>query len=147
MKNKHRRTLPKSALHDCVMVPITDPDEIAALDRRIREAEKTLAAQEADSQRPKARKTKQGAARKTTDVTYGQLDKVLRSLGFTCRDIKLNGDARVYEHKHTTAMFIFPAVPESHSVLDYHLLGVRTSLDLYGIADPAEFAARLKKAG
>jgi hypothetical protein len=32
-------------------------------------------------------------------------------------------------------------------VLDYHLLGMRTSLDLHGIADLAEFAAKLKKAG
>jgi hypothetical protein len=82
-----------------------------------------------------------------TEVTYGQLDKALRSFGFTCRNVDMDGPARVYEHNHTTAMFIFPAFPESDSVLDYHLLGVRTSLDLYGIADPTEFAAKLKKAG
>ena len=83
----------------------------------------------------------------TTDVTYGQMDKVLRSLGFTSRTVKLRGDVRIYEHESTGARFIFPETPESQSVLDYHLLAVRTSLDLYGIADPTDFAARLKKAG
>jgi hypothetical protein len=82
-----------------------------------------------------------------TEVTYGQLDKALRSLGFTCREVKMRGDARVYEHETTGAMFVFPAFPKTDGVPDYHLLGVRTSLDLYGIADPTEFAAKLKKAG
>ncbi len=82
-----------------------------------------------------------------TDVTYGQLDKALKSLGFICRLAKLRGDVRLYEHEATGARFIFAAVPESDGVLDYHLLAVRTSLDLYGIADPKEFAAKLKKAG
>lgn len=82
-----------------------------------------------------------------TEVTYGQLDKALRALGFTCRLVKLRSDARIYEHDATGARFIFPAFPEGDGVLDYHLLGVRTSLDLYGIVDPTEFAAKLKKAG
>lgn len=82
-----------------------------------------------------------------TEVTYGQLDKALRALGFTCRMVTQRVESRVYEHKHTTAMFILPAFPESDHVVDYHLQGVRTSLDLYGIADPTEFAAKLKKAG
>ena len=82
-----------------------------------------------------------------TDVTYGQLDKALRSLGFTCRLVTRRVESRVYEHKLTDAMFILPAFPETDHVLDYHLLGVRTSLDLYGIADPTEFAAKLTKVG
>lgn len=82
-----------------------------------------------------------------TDVTYGQMDEALRSLGFTSRKVKLRGVARVYEHEATGARFIFPNFPMTDGVLDYHLLGVRTSLDLYGIADPEEFTARLKKAG
>src|SRR5262245_38104335 len=36
---------------------------------------------------------------KRTDVTYGQLDRVLRSLGFSCRLLKEDPPARVYEHK------------------------------------------------
>jgi len=58
MKNKPRKTSPKSNLHDCVMVPITDPSEIAALDRRIREAEKALAAHRLDSPEPTRRKAR-----------------------------------------------------------------------------------------
>jgi hypothetical protein len=61
MKNKPRKNLPKSNLHDCVMVPITDPTEIAALDRRIQAAEKTLAVHQADSKGPMPRKAKRGA--------------------------------------------------------------------------------------
>jgi hypothetical protein len=82
-----------------------------------------------------------------TDVTYGQLDKVLRLLGFSCRLLPDDPPTRYYEHKSSGAMFMLPAFPETDGVLDYHLLGVRTSLDLYGIADATEFAAKLKKAG
>ncbi len=57
MKNKSRRPPGKSILHDCVIVPITDPAEQAALDRRCREAEKILAGR-ANSTKPKSRKTK-----------------------------------------------------------------------------------------
>jgi hypothetical protein len=32
-------------------------------------------------------------------------------------------------------------------VLDYHLVGARTTLDLSGIADPSVFDAKLQKAG
>jgi hypothetical protein len=55
--------------------------------------------------------------------------------------------ARVYEHKSSEASIILPAFPEGDEVLDYHLVAVRTTLDLHGIADPTEFAAKLKKAG
>jgi hypothetical protein len=82
-----------------------------------------------------------------TDVTYGELEKVLRSLGFGCRDVKLRGEARVYEHEATGARFIFPAFAVSDKVLDYQLLGVRTSLDLYGLLDATAFDAKLRRAG
>ena len=83
---------------------------------------------------------------KRTDVTYGQLDKTLRLLGFSCRLLTDDPPARAYEHKGTGAAFVLPAFPESDHVLDHHLVGVRTSLDLFGIADSTEFAAKLKKA-
>ena len=82
-----------------------------------------------------------------TEVTYGQLDKALRMLGFSCRLVTDEPAARVYEHKQSTASVILPAFPEADQVLDYHLVAVRTTLDLHGIADPKEFAAKLKKAG
>lgn len=85
---------------------------------------------------------------KRTNMTYGQLDKILRSLGFTCR---LSTDdpppARLYEHKESGARFTLPAFPESDKVLDYHLVGVRGSLENFGIEVPAEFGAELQKTG
>jgi len=84
---------------------------------------------------------------KRTDVTYGQLNKVLRSLGFTCRVVELDGEARVYEDKESGALIILPPFPESDRVLEYHLIMVRTTLDGFGIADPKVFAAKLQKAG
>ena len=82
-----------------------------------------------------------------TDVTYGQLDRVLRSLGFSCRTATLETEARVYEHQRTGARIILPPFPEGDGVLDYHLIMVRTTLDGFGIADPTAFAARLHNAG
>jgi hypothetical protein len=82
-----------------------------------------------------------------TDVTYGQLDRALRSLDFSCRTVTLNVPARVYEHKESGALFTLPPFPESDLVLDYHLVAARTILDANGIVDPMAFAAELQKAG
>jgi hypothetical protein len=84
---------------------------------------------------------------KRTDVTYGQLDKVLRSLGFSSRLVNGEPPARVYDHKETGASFMMPPFPDADFVLDYHLIGARTTLDLFGIADPKAFDAKLQKAG
>ena len=84
---------------------------------------------------------------KRTEVTYGQLDKVLRSLGFTCRSVDVEGEAHLYEHNKTGATILLPPFPETDGVLDYHLIMVRTTLDGFGIADPTAFAAKLQKAG
>jgi hypothetical protein len=84
---------------------------------------------------------------KRTDVTYGQLDRALRALGFSCRLLEREPPARVYEHKEAGALFTVPPFPESDKVLDYHLVAARTTLDNFGIADPTAFAAELQKAG
>jgi hypothetical protein len=84
---------------------------------------------------------------KRTEVTYGQLDKVLRSLGFSSHLEKGESPARVYEHKQTGASFMVPPFPETDLVLDYHLVGARTTLDIFGIADPKVFDMQLQKAG
>jgi len=84
---------------------------------------------------------------KRTDVTYGQLDKVLRSLGFSCRLVKEEPPARVYEHKASGARVTTPPFPETDFVYAHHLLAARTILDLFGIADPKVFDAKLQKAG
>jgi hypothetical protein len=83
---------------------------------------------------------------KRTDVTYGQLDKVLRSLGFTCWLAKGDPPARVYEHE-SGALLTTPPFPMGDFVLDYHLVGARIPVDLFGIADPKVFDAEIRKAG
>jgi hypothetical protein len=82
-----------------------------------------------------------------TEVTYGQLDKVLRSLGFTPHVVNGDPPARRYQHKETGALITMPPFPMTDFVLDYHLVGARTTLDLWGIADPKAFDAQLQKAG
>ena len=82
-----------------------------------------------------------------TDVTYGQLDKVLRSLGFSCRLVKGQPPARHYEHQETGAFITVPPFPESDRVLEHHLVTAQVTLDGFGIADPTVFAAKLQKAG
>jgi len=84
---------------------------------------------------------------KRSDVTYGQLDNVLCSLGFTCFVTDDPPPTRVYRHKQTGAMIMLPAYPESDRVLEIHMLAVRAELDNFGIADPTTFAAKLQKAG
>jgi hypothetical protein len=81
-----------------------------------------------------------------TNVTYRQLDRVLRALGFSCREVTITVPTRVYEHKETGALITMPPFPETDKVVDYHLVAARTVLDLYGIADPTTFAAELQKA-
>ena len=94
---------------------------------------------------------RRGRKRQTTlkriNVSYGQLDRVLRSLGFTCRLVDLDGEANVYEDKESGALIILPPFPMTDRVLEYHLIMVRTTLDGFGIADPTAFAAKLQKVG
>ena len=84
---------------------------------------------------------------KSTDFTYGQLDKVLRSFGFSCRLVEKEPPARRYEHKESGALISMPPFPESDFVLDRYLVAARTTLDLFGIADPKVFDSKLQKAG
>jgi hypothetical protein len=79
-------------------------------------------------------------------VTSGQLDKVLRSLGFSCRTATLQTKAHVYEHAETGALIVLPVVAESKKALPHSLAAVRGTLELFGIADPPDFAAELQKA-
>jgi hypothetical protein len=84
---------------------------------------------------------------KRTEVTYGQLDRALRSLGFTCRLIEGEPPVRLYEHAASGAEVNLPPFPEEERVLEYHLVTARVMLDEHRIADPTTFAARLQKAG
>jgi hypothetical protein len=85
---------------------------------------------------------------KRSDVTYGQLDKALRSLGFSCRlSTDDSPSTRVYQHKEAGALIMLPAFPESDPVFEHHLLDVRVQLDNFGIANSSVFDAKLRKAG
>jgi hypothetical protein len=68
-------------------------------------------------------------------VTYGQLDKVLRSLGFSCRPTKNDPLGRIYEHKKTGAVVMLPEFAEGDFVYKHHLVTVRTELNNFGLAD------------
>jgi hypothetical protein len=58
MKNKSRKTLPRTTLKEFVIVPITDPAEQAALDRRCEQAEKALTPAGPDSRKAKSSRRK-----------------------------------------------------------------------------------------
>ncbi len=79
-------------------------------------------------------------------VTYGRLDEVLRSLGFSTRTATMEAPARVYEHEGTGALIALPVFSFEAEVLPRHLLASRAILDAYGLADPLDFAAKLEKA-
>jgi hypothetical protein len=82
-----------------------------------------------------------------TQVTYGQLDQVLRALGFTCRPGTNDPPGRIYEHKQAGAIIMLPASPEREKVYEHHLASARSELEDFGIADPTTFDAKLQKAG
>jgi hypothetical protein len=84
---------------------------------------------------------------KRTDFTYGQLEKVLRALGFTCRPGNNDPPGRIYEHSSTGALAMLPALPETDQVYEHHLVAARLELDNFGIAEPTTFDAKLRKAG
>src|SRR5262249_26482315 len=85
-------------------------------------------------------------AMKRTEVTYGQLDKVLRSLGFSCRVVTHDPPpARVYEHKESGASIIIPPFPMDDFVYAHHLLVAPTTVGMFGVAEPEAFDAMFQK--
>jgi hypothetical protein len=82
------------------------------------------------------------------EVTYGRLDEVLRSLGFSSRlSERPPPTARVYEHEATGAVIILPALPDEEKLWPHHLLAARTTLEGFGIANPLDFDRQVQKAG
>jgi hypothetical protein len=79
------------------------------------------------------------------EATYGRLDEVLRSLGFSVR-ISETRQARVYEHENTGAMIVLPERPLEEKAIPHHVAAVRMLLDGYGIANESELASALQKA-
>jgi hypothetical protein len=83
----------------------------------------------------------------TTELTYGQLDQVLRLLGFSSCLVQGDPPARHYEHKETGAFITLPPLPECERVMEHHFVTVRVTLDGFGIADSTAFARHIQKAG
>jgi hypothetical protein len=84
---------------------------------------------------------------KKTSVTFGQLDEVLRSLGFTCRLGDNDPPGYIYEHPMAGAMILLPSFAKADRIYEHHLAAARMELRDFGIADPATFDAKLHKAG
>jgi hypothetical protein len=79
-----------------------------------------------------------------TNVTYGRLDGVLQSLGFSVRVEK--GKRRLYTHAETGAVMSLPDRKPSESAHATYLAAVRKVLADYDIADEVEFASQLQEA-
>ena len=77
-------------------------------------------------------------------LTYKELDTLLHTLGFTVSEPEAG--TRVYQHAGSGAQLFFPVLPDRDRVRPHHLVGTRTTLDAFGIMDPAEFDARVRQA-
>ncbi len=82
-----------------------------------------------------------------SNITYGQLGRILRSFGFSRRVYEENGKGVRYQHKQTGALILLPLYPDSARVYNHHLLAIRGTLDNFGVADRSVFEAKLKKVG
>src|SRR5262249_4863690 len=82
--------------------------------------------------------------RALSQITYGKLDEILRSFGFDAWvNTTSEPPARVYAHLASGAMFFLPLVLLTDHAQPWHVVGVRMTLDNFGIAPPAEFDRRL----
>jgi len=81
------------------------------------------------------------------EITYGQLDTILQSLGFaaTVVDGKIR-PGRFYYHEATGAAATLPQFPDNQKVQSGHLAVVATLLDSFGIPVPREITAPLPRA-
>jgi hypothetical protein len=79
-----------------------------------------------------------------TELTYGRLEQLMRSLGFSVH--LLEGEARGYQHE-SGARLTLPNLPEQETVLPRHLMAVRTILEAFGIPEPAELAQPTQRVG
>jgi hypothetical protein len=76
------------------------------------------------------------------ETTYGRLDAILRTLGFTVGVHEKT--TRVYKHANSGALITFPIFPASQSVAAHHLVATQMTLDAFGIATPRELASQLQ---
>jgi hypothetical protein len=79
-----------------------------------------------------------------SELTYGRMDNMLRSLGFTVHLLKEN--TRGCRHANSGARITLPNFPDKEKVYPHHLIAVRAILDGFGIPEPQEFASAVPKA-
>ena len=80
-------------------------------------------------------------------ITYGQLDRALKALGFTRRFVAKEPPAVRYEHPGTGALVSVPPFDDADVAMEHHLAAARMALDQFGIAEPDLFADELQRAG
>lgn len=67
-------------------------------------------------------------------LTYGELGQRLLRVGFTTRD-NVERKTRIYEHASGAEIYL-PLHPDDLAVYPWHLVGVRFTLDQFGLPDP-----------
>jgi hypothetical protein len=81
------------------------------------------------------------------EMSYGKLDKVLRSLGFPVKILQdKERTARMYDHKQSGAGVTLPQFPDNQRVQPIHLAAVRAILNGFGIPEPLELASHVPRA-
>ncbi len=80
-----------------------------------------------------------------TEVTYGRLDKVLRSFGFSRREFERHGKGVRYEHKDTGSLVTIPLYPDDEKVYLHHMVMVRSAIEDFGISDRSVLEKKLKR--
>lgn len=79
-----------------------------------------------------------------SEMTYGRMETVLGTLGFSFRGVEEKN--KIFLHDATGAVVIFPEFPPERPVLPRHLLAVKSILHSYGIADPVVFSTQVQQA-
>jgi predicted RNA binding protein YcfA (HicA-like mRNA interferase family) len=77
----------------------------------------------------------------TKRVTFGQLSKALKSLGFEEKIGK--GQQRIFRHGGTGALIVLPRMATTATVSSRHLAAIGKTLEHFEIAGVLEFGALL----
>ncbi len=78
-----------------------------------------------------------------SEINYGQLDELLRSLGFSVHVEE--GKYRLYTHHASGALMSLPDRAWTELVSATHLDATRSVLSNFGIADELKFSSKLQK--
>jgi hypothetical protein len=79
-----------------------------------------------------------------SDLSYGELDRILRSLGFDLRGPMENN--KIYWHPQVEALITLPIFPDDQAVYQHHIDLTRLTLDTYGLDNPFANTPRPQRA-